>query len=165
MVPALGYITILAEAKQLTEGYQPARVVAGILALLMIAAVIAVVYMRYDLPFRDPSPGKAAAQSYVLEFLAALNANDPQLLGEVTGRPADAPDIKEALRLFGGRDLTDIEIEIVQDFQHHYLVWITARAGDGSVINMYQVVGWEGEHWIMAPLYTGTPPPKRPNTN
>ena len=146
------------------DGYQSTRAVAGIIVLLLVAAVIAVVYMRYDLPFRDPSPGKAAAQSYISEFVAALNTNDPILLGEVTGRPSDAPDIQDALRLFGGRHLTDIKIEIVQDFQHTYQGWITARAGDGSVIRMYQVVGWDGERWIMAP-YTGTPPPKRPHTN
>lgn len=149
----------------MTDGYQSTRAVAGIIVLLLVAAVIAVVYMRYDLPFRDPSPGKAAAQSYIFEFVAALNTNDPILLGEVTGRPSDAPDIKDALRLFGGRHLTDIKIDIVQDFPHHYQGWITARAGDGSVIRMYQVVGWDGECWIMAPLYTGTPPPKRPHTN
>ena len=147
------------------DGYQPTRAVAGIIVLLLIAAVIAVVYMRYDLPFRDPSPGKAAAQSYIFEFMAALNTNDPILLGEVTGGPSDAPDIKDALRLFGGRHLTDIKIEIAQDFINHYKVWITARAGDGSVIRMYQVVVWDGERLTMAPLYTGTPPPKRPNTN
>lgn len=134
--------------------------------VLMIVGVVAwmvVQYIRHDLPFREPNPGMAAAQSYVFEFLAALNANDPELLGEVTGRPPDASDIQETLYLYGGRDLADINLVIVQEFPNHFNAWITALASDGSVIKMYQVVGWDGERWIMGQLYTGPPPPAPPS--
>lgn len=144
------------------QGYRSARAMPGTVIVLMIVGVIAwavVRYVRHDLPFLEPNPGKAAAWSYVFEFVAALNANDPQLLGEVAGRPPDALDIQEALRLFGGRDLADINLVMVQEFPNHYRTWITTRAGDGSVIEMYQVVGWDGERWIMGQLYTGSPPP------
>jgi hypothetical protein len=142
---------------------QRVLVAVAFFALLTIGAIVWAVMRHvqyYNPEDRGPDPGKAAAEKYALEYIDALNANDPELLSKVAGWPADAPDILEGLRLYGGRDLTDVEVAIVHEFRYHYQIWITARAGDGSIVEMYQVAGWTGERWNMSPLYTGPPPPR-----
>jgi len=135
---------------------------ASFVLILVVVATVVIWRARhaYDLPSPGRDPGKAAAERYVFEFVAALNSNDSGLLGEVTGGPADAPTIQEALRLFGGRDLIDVEVAIVHAFRYHYQTWITAQAGDGSMVEMYQVIVWTGERFRSYPLYTGPPPPR-----
>jgi len=140
------------------------RVMIALFILLIFALVVSVSIWRaryaLDLPSPGRDPGKAAATRYVFEYIAALNANDSGLLGEVVGRSANAPDIQETLRLFGGRDLIDVEVTVVHDFRYHYQVWITARTGDGSIVEMYQIVGWTGEHFRILQLHTGPIPPR-----
>lgn len=138
----------------------PATLPAALLAVLVIVAIVAVVlYIQRNITGRDSDPGPIAAERYVLEYINALNANEPGLLSELVGRPVDSQDIRERLRLYGGRNLVNVNITIIQEFPYHYRVWITAQARDGSDIDMYQIVGWNGERWDMSPLYTGPPPP------
>lgn len=136
--------------------------VAAVLAGMVIVVIVGVVlYVRHDIPGRlGPDPGPTAAERYALEYVDALNTNEPGPLSGLVGRPADSLDIRERLRLYGGRDLSDVEVTVVQEFLYHYRVWIVARAGDGSVVEMYQIVTWNGERWDMSPLYTGPPPPR-----
>lgn len=117
-------------------------------------------YVRQDIPSKGPDPGFAAAEKYILEYLDALNTDDFENLYELFGRPEDTSDIEDRLGLYGGLDLINVEVTIAQEFQYIYRVWISVLANDGSVIEMYEVIGWNGERWNMSRLYTGPPPPK-----
>jgi hypothetical protein len=107
---------------------------------------------------RDPGP--AAAEQFVRDYVAALNTNDRGRLASVLGIPVDAPDVTARLSRYGGLGLRDVRIALRNEFPRIYQVDITATAGDGRSIALYEVIEWTPEsRWFMGALPAAAPSP------
>lgn len=133
-----------------------AMIIIGV-SLLGILAVATLFVACGGPPVERGDPGRAAAEKQVRSYVDALNANDPQRLGEVLGAPADSPDVRDRLTRFGGRGLTDVQIRVSSEFANHYRAWIRSRSGSGDQVDLYEVLAWENGRWGFAPLVAPTP--------
>jgi hypothetical protein len=128
-------------------------------ALAAIAGVAAVLWVvARDDPPVEADPGAAAAEQYVHSYVDALNANSLQRLGELIGKPPGSADVRERLRHFGGRSLTDVRVSVVSEFPRHYRAGIRARSASGAELTFYEVLAWEDGRWGLAPAPQLTDP-------
>ena len=100
----------------------------------------------------------AAAEKYMLKYVDILNKNDAESIDKFLGTSTDSQDIHNRLEYYGGRNLTDVEVTIVQEFPCIYRVWINALDRNNERVEMYQIIEWSGKRWNMAPLYTEPSP-------
>lgn len=96
-------------------------------------------------------PGKDKAEQFIVDYISALNKNDINVLSDLFEQSKDSIDMKERLRIYGGRNFHNVDIQISQEFKYVYSVWITAQSDDGE-IKMYEVIEWDQGQWHMAPM-------------
>jgi hypothetical protein len=133
-----------------------ALIIIGVTLLGILALATALVACEGP-PVERGDPGGAAAERHVRSYVEALNANDPQRLGDLLGTPPDSPEVRERLAHYGGRGLTDVQVDVSSEFANHYQVWVTARSGQGRQVDIYEVLAWEDGRWGFAPFVTPAP--------
>lgn len=122
-------------------------VVAALLLLLVVWLV-----SRDTPPGPGADPGEAAAQEFIRAYVAALNTNDPDTLAAFLGEPSGSREIEERLAKYGGLALQDVRVVLVNEFPRIYRVQVDARAGDGRIVEMTEVLEWTRTRWHLAPL-------------
>jgi hypothetical protein len=133
-----------------------ALIIIGVTLLGIVALATALVACGGP-PAQRGDPGKAAAERHMHSYVEALNANDPQRLADLLGARADSPEVRERLSRFGGRGLTDVQIEVYSEFTNHYLAFVRASSEQGGPVELYEVLAWANGRWDFAPLLTPTP--------
>lgn len=109
-------------------------------------------------PASGRDPGPAAAERFVRDYVAALNANDHGQLGRLLGRPADSTDVAARLRLYGGRGLRDLRITLTNEFPRYYVFTLRALSADGSTVRIDEGMEWShGVRWHLPPLQPAAP--------
>lgn len=154
MAGTLGFFKLLGEEMSI----QIQRFPTLLIILILVFATIVVIYINRDITNRGNDPGVAAAEKYILKYVDILNKNDAESMDKFLGASADSQDIHNRLEYYGGRNLTDVKVTIVQEFPYIYRVWINALDRNNERVEMYQIIEWSGKRWNMAPLYTGPSP-------
>lgn len=135
-----------------------ALIIIGVTLLGILAMATALVACDGP-PVERGNPGHAAAEQHLRSYVDALNADDPQRLGEFLGEPADSRDVRDRLTQWGGKDLTDVQVTVSSEFANHYRAWVKARSGGGDQVSFYEVLAWEDGRWGFAPFVTPAPTP------
>lgn len=131
----------------------------------LVLAVVLLIFIILVKPFgtgddRGVDPGKEAARKFMEDYVDALNTDSAEEIEKRLGRPANAQDVQQSLKLFGGRNLQVTDITILHEFPYVYRAYITAEADDGTIVEIYQTFSWTGKRWSTGTLYTGSPPPR-----
>lgn len=128
------------------------RIIIIIAALIFILITVIVYnYITRDITVRASDPGQDKLVEISKSYLQALNDKNYEELGKYLGLPEDDPAVNEQMERYGGRNISDVEVTVRQEFPNIYRVLITGVDDSNSEVEIYIVVEWDGKAFVFSP--------------
>jgi len=127
------------------------KVITVSLIILILSSILLFFYITRDITARNSFPGEKKIEQTILNYFHALNEKNYKDIAKYLGVSEYHPMVTETIKNYGGRNIKDLEVDIHQEFPNIFQVTVHANDHSNKRVNVYLVVEWTGEKFIISP--------------